>query len=89
MNKEQFDLLYHMILDSLVRVTAIENLMMRKNLATDEEIQNEIVSISAGVIASASAILADADLTLPEINVMQDAVVELIPAGKKKDHNTN
>ncbi|HWZ21396.1 MAG TPA: hypothetical protein VNW06_02010, partial [Cytophagaceae bacterium] len=39
----------NMIIDSSFRVTALENILMRKNLITEEEIQEEIKKISLAV----------------------------------------
>lgn len=41
-----------MLVDVLLRVTALENLLMKKNILTNDEIENEITAIGNNVTDS-------------------------------------
>jgi hypothetical protein len=77
----------HMIMDALLRLTALENLLMRKNIMTDDEIKDEIHTLSTAIAKSVSEKLAS--------NIEPDEAIELekwvddFTSSKKKDHNSN
>jgi hypothetical protein len=77
----------HMIMDALLRLTALENILMRKNIMTDNEIKSEILTLSSAIAKSVSEKLSN--------NIEPDEAIELekwvddFTSNKKKDHNSN
>lgn len=77
----------HMIMDALLRLTALENLLMRKNIMTDEEIKNEILILSSAIAKTVSEKLISK--IEPEEVIELEKWVEDFSTGKKKDRNSN
>ena len=75
-----------MIMDALLRITALENILMRKNIVSDEEIKNEILSLSNAITKSVAEKLIKIE-GIKESNV--EDWVDDFNSPKKKDHTSN
>lgn len=77
----------HMLMDALLRLTALENILMRKNITTDEEIKSEILLLSSAIAKSVSEKLVGVIAADEVVNL--EKWVNDFTSGKKKDSNSN
>lgn len=77
-----------MLMDGLLRITALENILMRKNIITAEEIKNEITELSTAIAKSVS----ERFISKMEDSDMSDIekwAGDFKAATKKTDRNSN
>jgi hypothetical protein len=77
----------HMIMDALLRLTALENILMRKNITTDEEIKSEILVLSSAIAKTVSEKLTGK--IDPSEAIELEKWVDDFASNKKKGHNSN
>lgn len=77
-----------MIMDALLRITAVENLLIRKQILLDEEIQTELVILSKTVAKSVQLNLAaKEDLQPVDVEELEVWTNSFLP--KKKEDKSN
>lgn len=75
-----------MLMDALFRITALENLLIRKNIVTDDEIQKEIVEISSVVAKSAVDSIAT-QISSGDMASVDKIIDDLMNESNKKKNN--